>query len=257
MHMLLTASSLGYTPSTLSVMRFIAAANDEPSTPKSIRATGDAEARFKRLLQTERNPSALTVQGLLLLKEGRDAYALRYFDQAIEAARSKGLIPSTKENSSSSSSAVRPPRWAYEGSCHLERGRILLKQGRKDEAAAAFRIVAFELDLATGYVALAKLLPLTAPERETCLLKAAQAGNLAACGLAALDAADKASEPGLSKGERQYYGGMAQEWARVVPDSEARAELGSLVREKLKGVVVLQRDFEVSVCGDTEPGVSP
>jgi hypothetical protein len=242
MHMLYTASGLGYTPSTLTLMGIIG------NSPEGSRARNGSvfqtiESRFKRILQTEKNPDAFTLQGLTLLREGQpDSYALRFFDKAIEAAR---IIPQPSPSSAqpeptgkqeNTTPTARQPRWSYEGPCHQNRGLLLLKQNRTDEAAAAFEIVAHELGLAGGYAELAKLLPRDAPERETYLLRAAQGGDFDACRLLALDLADKAADSALSRAERVHARDMAFEWARVEPDVEKRGEVEAKVAERTRGV---------------------
>ncbi|KAL2017673.1 hypothetical protein VTK56DRAFT_1833 [Thermocarpiscus australiensis] len=250
LHMLLTASALGYTPSTLSLIRILADV-DKDSAIRGKRVFGDAEARFKRLLQIERTPDVLTLQGLLLRREGQDTFALKYFDQAIEAARSSihsaGAHPQTSNRQDAP--AEREPRWSYEGSCHHNRGLILLKQGRREQAAEAFKIVALELDLAMGYLELAKLLPETAPERETYLLKAVQAGQFEACPYLVQDAVARAKEPGLGQADRKDAANMALEWARLDPEPERRGKLMSLVLEEAKGLVNLHKDFAADIAG--------
>jgi tetratricopeptide (TPR) repeat protein len=225
--MLMTASSLGYRPSTLTLMAILTRSAGE--TTRKFRAhIRDAESRFKRLLRTENNPDAFTLQGVLLLQEGRpESEQLLYYNRAIEAARSIPPPPSPTSdhptpNNQTTPTTPRQPKWTYEATCHLRRGLILLKQGQTDQALASFQIVALELGLAEGYVELAKLLPTSAPERETYLLKAAQAGNFEACRLLALHLADKASDAALASDERVFAARMAQEWAQVDPDVSRR-----------------------------------
>ncbi|AEO68883.1 e78fdafe-4033-4a4d-a8f8-5b3655952946 [Thermothielavioides terrestris] len=247
-HMLMTASSLGYAPATLSLMAVLARAPDDMFSRWKPQLR-DVEARFKRLLQTEKTPDALTLQGLLYLRERQsDAHALRYFDHAIQAARRMSphnpdhphqhSPPTTHQPAGPS---TRPPRWTYEGSCYLERGHILLRQGQTDEATASFRVAALELDLADGYAELAKLLPPGAPTRETYLLKAAQAGNLEACRLLALDAADKAADPARGRAERAEAATLAREWALVEPDVGRREALLAQVAERVGDATEEQR----------------
>ncbi|KAK4123078.1 hypothetical protein N657DRAFT_634288 [Parathielavia appendiculata] len=235
LHMLSTASSLGYTPSTLTLMSSLL---DQP--PESFlrfrQLLRDVESRFKRLLRTENNPDAFTLQGCLLLKDGGSALeALNYFNWAIKAAHR--ISPSTavpaRDPSNPTNSSSRQPRWTFEGSCHLNRGRILLEQGQADKALASFTVVALELDLADGYVELAKLLPRDTPERETYLLKAAQAGNFEACRLLALGLADKAFDASLPSVDRVRAIMMATEWAQVDPDSSQREGVVAQVEEKM------------------------
>lgn len=240
--MCLTASNLGYAPATLSLIALMASSDDQASSNQRA-SLPDVENRFKRLLQTEHNPDVLTLQGLMYLRDRRaDAYALRYFDQAIQAARripyDESPSPTSQPHQQPPVSAptARPPRWTYEGPCHLERGIILAKQGRTAEAEASLRIAALELDLADGYAELAKLLPQTAPERETYLLKAAQAGNAEACRVLALDAADTAADSALPRADREAGADMAYEWALVEPDLAKREELLSQVAGRVGNV---------------------
>ncbi|GAB1320221.1 hypothetical protein MFIFM68171_10431 [Madurella fahalii] len=238
MHMLLTASNLGYAPSTLSLMRLVVEGPKYGTTTSST-LLRDVQARFKRLLQTSGDPDALTVQGLAFLRQGDDAAALRYFDRAV-AAGSKGNIQTATDDPQSDMgdmASTRKSRWWYESICQEKRGLILLRQGRREEAAAAFRIAALELGLREGYLELGKLLPQGTPERETYLLMAAQAGNFEACQCLALDAADKATEPGLPQAEREDAANMAYEWAWLEPDADKRGKLVSLIVDKLKDVV--------------------
>ncbi|KAL2164179.1 hypothetical protein VTH06DRAFT_3393 [Thermothelomyces fergusii] len=226
MHMLFTASSMNYTPSILTLMGMHVCLRDsrdgKGKMPQSWR---EVDARFKRLLQTEKNPDAFTLHGLSLLREGKgDAFALRYFDKAIEAARDLpgGARPGPAERGAPT---VREPRWTLEASCHRMRGAILLRQNRRQEAVDAFKILALELDHADGYAQLVRLLPLDPEERETYLLKAAQGGSFEACGLLALHMADKAAGSDLPPGERVVAAGLAREWALIEPDDAKRARL--------------------------------
>jgi tetratricopeptide (TPR) repeat protein len=259
--MLLTASNLGYTPSTLSAKRLkLTSSKRETDYPPSRRL----DARFKQLLQIGSDPDVLTLQGFDWLRQGNDGSALRYFDRAIAAAAatasSVGTPQPAKDQAQSGQQndnpAVREPRWFYEALCHQNRGLLLLQQGRKEEAIAAFRIVALELDLREGYLELAKLLPRGTPERETYLLKTAQAGNFEACHLLALDLADRANEPGLSQAEREEAAYMAQEWAWQVPNVGEGKGLLSTIAEKVKDIVRLRSDFAPYVDGHGESPVS-
>ncbi len=236
--MLITASSLGYTPATILVMSLLA---HTPSDDfRKARPTfRDTEARFTRVLQTEQNPDAFTVQGLILQKAGRpDAEALKYFDKAIAAAAAEAEAEPTQAGTTTpAATAVRSPRWAHEGLCHQQRGLILLRQNRPADALSSFEIVALELDLADGHVELAKLLPADVPQRETSLLKAAQAGSFEAAGLYAVLLADKAAaaDSGLAKSERDVLARMAWEWTQVDPDAAKRAEFEAQVAERVAG----------------------
>lgn len=231
----MTASSLRYTPSTLSLIAILANVHDDYDFAKMRTPFHDPEAHLKRLVQTENDPDIFTVQGLLLLRETpTGTSALRAFDKAIEAARN--LPSNTTSQPASGDSTAREPRWFYEPACHHNRGLILLKRNRIDEALASFDIAALELDYVASYLELAKLLPRDAPEREACLLKAAQAGNFEACGLYALHWADRTADRALPKEDRDHASTMAWEWAAVEPDPVKRAELQSLVGQKMSGI---------------------
>ena len=235
----MTASSLGYVPSTLSLMRMLAGVPKQAFS-RAKPAFRDVEAQFRRLVQTEKSPDAFTLQGLLLQQEGRaDSSVLSYFDKAIVTA-ARNTPPSAEEQpkpAKKATSTVRKPRWAYEGTCHQQRGLILLRKGRTEEALASFKVVALELDLAEGYAELAKLLPRDAPGRETYLLKAAQAGNFEACRMLALELADRAADPALPKEDRIGAGNMAHEWAQINPDPTKRGEVEALVAERTREVM--------------------
>ena len=232
--MLITASSLGYEPSTLTVMGLIVQSGRLPDFAKSP-AWRLFDTGFKRLLRTENSPDVFTVQGVLLQRQGQaDNYVMSFFDKAIQSA---SIIPLSTadqpEPKNHGTPAVRKPRWTYETLCHLGRGNLLLKHNRTEKALAAFKIAALELGHPDGYVGLAKLLPQDAPERETHLLMAAQAGNFEACRLLALLMADRAADPALPRDERVRASKMAHEWAAIEPDAEMREQVGAQVTERL------------------------
>jgi tetratricopeptide (TPR) repeat protein len=230
--MLLTASSLGYTPSTVGLMSILSrSARRERLLNSSFK---EAVTRFDRVLRTEKNPDAFTLQGLMCLQEGQSTNALRYFDKAIDAARSLppsgaygGPEPGTRKDPT-----ARKPRWSLERDCHQKRGELLLQQKRTDEATASFKIAALELDHADGYAELAKLMPADAKLRSIYLMKAAQGGNFEACGLLALFFADVAARPTERRRARYTLRGLAYEWASIEPDFKKRDELQARVTEK-------------------------
>ncbi|KAL2171078.1 hypothetical protein VTG60DRAFT_3769 [Thermothelomyces hinnuleus] len=236
MHMLFTASSMGYTPSILTLMGILVRSPENVYAKARVSPSWrELDARFKRLLQTEKNPDAFTLQGLLLLREGKgDVFALRYFDRAVEAARDMpGTQPGPAEQDAPT---IREPRWTLEAFCHRNRGALLLKQNRREEAMAAFRILALELDLPDGYAELAKMLPPHEKERETYLLKAAQGGSFEACELLALHMADKAADSDLPHGDRAVAAGLAREWALIEPDDAKREQVLAQVAERTRAV---------------------
>ncbi|KAL2156420.1 hypothetical protein VTH82DRAFT_1165 [Thermothelomyces myriococcoides] len=225
---------MGYSPSILTLMGLLARSGENFYTKAQASPSWrEVDARFKRLLQTEKNPDAFTLQGLLLLREGKgDAFALRYFDRAIEAARDMpGAQP---EPAGREAPSIREPRWTLEPFCHRNRGALLLKQNRRDEAMAAFRILALELDLPDGYAELAKMLPPHTKERETYLLKAAQGGNFEACELLALHMADKAASSDHLHSDRSAAAALAREWAMIIPDDVRREQVLARVAEKTR-----------------------
>lgn len=245
--MLMTAAGLRYQPSIVSLMRlmveFASARHMEGNMYRL------AEQYFRRLLTTDRSPEALTVEGLRLLREGQDARALEYFEQAIAAATGRRARHDAGARPRGAV-AARAPRWAYEDACYLGRGRVLARAGRREEAEASLRVAAFELDVADAYLELAQLLPPAAPEREFCLLKAAQGGSLEACSHLALDTAERAATaPELSRADRDFTARMAREWARIEPDSGKRDELLLAVARKLEGAVKTSSGFIGAVLG--------
>jgi tetratricopeptide (TPR) repeat protein len=230
--MLLTASNLGYTPSTVGLMSILSQSAGRERLLKS--SFKDAVTQFDRVVRTEKNPDAFTLQGLLCLQEGQPTNALRYFDKAIDAARSLppsgaygGPEPGTRKDPT-----ARKPRWSLERDCHQKRGELLLQQKRTDEAMASFKIAALELNHADGYAELAKLMPADARLRSNYLIRAAQAGNFEACGLLALHFADVAARPAKRRGGRLALRGLAYEWASIEPDFKKRDELQAQVAEK-------------------------
>jgi tetratricopeptide (TPR) repeat protein len=230
--MLMTASSLQYAPATVMLMAMLANVPKEQFLEARRTSFREVDAHFRYLLRTDPAYDILAVQALTLQKEGRpDAEALKCFDKAIQAA------PRTTPPSASGSEtppAVRTPNWAFESICHQHRGQILLRQGRIEDALAAFKIVALELDVADGHLELAKLLPDHDPQRKTSLLNAAQAGLFEASSMLASLLADEAAAPGLSPPERQFARDLAWEWAQINPDKTDRAVVQALVLERFK-----------------------
>jgi hypothetical protein len=230
--MLLTASSLGYTPSTVTLVSTLSRSEGRKRLANS--SFKAVLTRFDQVLRTEKNPDAFTLQARLCLQEGQSATtALRYFDKAIDAARSLppggaygGPEPGTRRDLT-----ARKPRWSLERDCYQKRGEILLQQNRKAEAIASFKIAALELNHADGYAELAKLMPQDEPKRRAYLIKAAQAGNFEACGLVALLFANLAAEPARPRGHRIALRSLAYEWASIDPDFKKRDELQAQVME--------------------------
>lgn len=163
-HMLSTASALGYHPSTVSMVRFLTQMTNyfEARLQQPFR---DIEARFRVLTKTTRDPDILTVQGLVALREDNEDAALRFFQQAVTAAElDTGIMPPLLlddwQQMKGRTLPGRPLRFSYEKSCYYKLGKLLLKRGQRDEAFEAFKVAGQELYYAPAVVEHAKLIPL-------------------------------------------------------------------------------------------------
>ncbi|KAK0673851.1 hypothetical protein QBC41DRAFT_265524 [Cercophora samala] len=183
--MMATASALGYIPSTVSLMRILSQINDF-SEARLKQPFRDIHTRFRLLARTTRDPDILTVQGLIALREKDDNAALRFFEQAVIAAKKDtGVMPPLLPGDSSSHGDPfflpgRPLRFAYEKSCYYKLGQLLRKKGELDRAREAFAVAATELRHTPALVEHARLVPLgrTAEEnkyREVVLVSGAVA----------------------------------------------------------------------------------
>lgn len=226
--MLGTASDLGSVPSTLLLIRLLnqSATQDRLSkTPIFISAL----SRFGYIIRKKQDPDALTLQGLILAEEGNEEQALEFFNLAMQAGSPKPEQPTSEEVISAGGQTlaprygegaeqdvpqqrVRPFRWSWEASCHLGRAKILLRQGRREDAAAALRTAALELDNPQGYFQLAKLLPKDAPERDLYLQIAAVSGIPEACQLLGESVTRMAEQPDQSKDDVLEHVLWASEW---------------------------------------------
>ncbi|KAK4204362.1 hypothetical protein QBC40DRAFT_216965 [Triangularia verruculosa] len=165
MHILATASAMGYNPSTVSLMKLLAQMDKfyEARLQPYFR---DVETRFRVLARTTRDPDILTVQGLIALREQDESAALRFFQQALAAAQLRKsimppLLPGDFESDGSSKEGTgRPLRFAYEKSCYYKLGQLLKKKGQLDEASEAFKVAAEELRYAPALVEYARTVPL-------------------------------------------------------------------------------------------------
>ncbi|KAK3692890.1 hypothetical protein B0T22DRAFT_374185 [Podospora appendiculata] len=212
LHMLGTASDLDYAPSTLTFMRLMTkAVEDKSSRMRETKMYRSAESRFNGLVKATKHPDAITLQGLRLRRQGDDNAALVHFNKAVEVGAKSG-------NNDSDTTKERPPRWNWEATCHLERGRILLQQGNQEAAEAAFRIAALELDVADGHLELGKILPGDSQEREHHLRKAAQSLNREACLLLADAEKQRALAAGLAAPQRKQHQKLADEWLLLAGD---------------------------------------
>ncbi|KAK4661804.1 uncharacterized protein QC763_707835 [Podospora pseudopauciseta] len=189
-HMLSTASSLGYHPSTISVMFFLSQISDffDARLKPPFR---DISARFRLLSRTSRDPDILTVQGLLALREDDQDAALRFFEQAIIAAeKGTGILPPLVPGDFVSDGDTkevpgRPLRFSYEKSCYYNLGRLYKRKGQTAKARDAFVIAAADLRHIPALVDHARMVELgqTAEEnkyREVLLVSGAKMGNVKA-----------------------------------------------------------------------------
>ena len=191
--MLLTASDLEYAPSTLTFIRLALDASKGDLDVRKYPVLRGPLAKLPLLAQ-KGNPDALTLAGELALRKNDIPGALLKFNQAIKAAATQGdgaFAPAPTRMDIISGRHLEPPqrkpRWAMESRCHIQRGRLLLERGDRADAEAAFRIAATELDVATGCLELAKLLPVGSSDRESYLLKAIASGITEAHSLLMLD----------------------------------------------------------------------
>jgi hypothetical protein len=241
--MLRSASELGYDPSTLTLVRLLSSvplAMQSKATESKI--FKDANARFQRLLRNGTDPDALTLQGIILTKQGtqsHDKQALDSFRRAETVWETKARPSAASQANQRASFAVqkgagaeylslpepREPRWEWEVTWALEQAKILQKQNRTTEARELYGVAALELDNAMGFWNLARLLggPRDSPERRTYLLKAAISGVQEACReLGELEkmAADR---EGLSDKERADRKLMSQEWFRLAGGEDLKS----------------------------------
>ena len=233
MHMLHSASELGYAPSTLNLARLgwtVAGKNKKAITSSLL--FQKADARFKKLVQMRQDPNALTLQGLIYESKRQNDLALTAFSTAervgarvAQSRPQQTQISSQDEKKTTESQGeednepmaptVRPKRWDWEPSYFLGQGRIYLKQGRRRAAENSFRSAALELDNAEGYLALAQLLPKDSPQREEYLTKAAISGVTEACGLLAEIEREKAAQPDIDREQVQVHDRLAREWSNL------------------------------------------
>lgn len=107
----------------------------------------------------------------------------------------------------------RQPRWLKEATCHVIAGLELAKgELKKGEARAAFAFAALELDDAAGLRYYGELLPVDAPERRECFVRAAVSGVKAACQELAVREMERGKDEGLSEAERRWHDGVGKEW---------------------------------------------
>ncbi|KAK3357137.1 hypothetical protein B0T25DRAFT_148636 [Lasiosphaeria hispida] len=234
--MLLTASSLGYDASAMTLVRLLLQTKNGVENSPYTKTFAPAVAHFNRIVAVGDNPDALTLQGFLRERKADYSGALKNFDRAIEAGSRSGdtYAPAqrkqapgtgTNESGSSGTSQQRTPKWCWEAACHVGRGRVLLRLGDRVAAEASFRIAARELDTAGACFQLGKLLP--PQEAEEYLMKAAFAASEEACLLLAASEREKATSQGeLSEKEKEHRRRWAAEWFCLGRNEEAAEELG-------------------------------
>lgn len=250
--MLRSASELGYTPSTLTLVRTFrsmppAMFEEKGRHTKMYRA---ADARFRALVEEGTDPDALTLWGTMEVKnDSNPMRALVVFRQATNAWKkaNPALAATTEQKTAAQRDATdassepyitlpppREPRWEWEVTSVLGQADILKKLGRDQEAVDLYRVAALELDNAHAFLELAMLMGGSprSPERRTYLLKAAISGLPEACRamgqVEALDAQDES----LSQKQRAQHKLLSQEWFRL----GSGAEMESIKEEDISDV---------------------
>ncbi|KAK0646295.1 hypothetical protein B0T16DRAFT_458230 [Cercophora newfieldiana] len=229
-HMLRTASDLDYTPSIITILRFVLlATKGGPEAAQYRRQFGTILDKLSRLVKAGENPDALTLAGLLRLRSGNSEMALKNFDAAIEAAARAGdaYAPVPKKQGDKDddpTSRRRTPKWSFESDCHVERGKILLGMGKSLAATESFCIAASELDSLKAYLELGKVLPAGSLEREECLFKAAISGSEEACQLLSASETAHSQNAGSDKVMADEHLRWAAEWERLGRKAEGVGE---------------------------------
>lgn len=241
--MLRSASELGYDPSTLTLIRIFSSV---PAAMQKKAAASkmfiDADARFQRLLKKGTDPDALTLQGMILAKQGNQSHerlALDSFRKAEKAWEAKAQSSATPRASSSQSFSVekaadpdyvslpepREPRWEWEVTWALGQAKILQKQKRTEEARDLYHVAALELDNPQGFWNLSCLMdgPRDSPERRTYLLKAAISGVQEACRELGVLEKMAAEREGLAEKDKANREMMSQEWFRLADGEDLKS----------------------------------
>lgn len=241
--MLRSASELGYDPSTLTLMRIFSSVPE--AMQKKVTASKmfiDVEARFQRLLKKGTDPDALTLQGMIHAKQGRQSYdrlasdSFRRAERAWEAKDQSGAPSQANDDRNFSVEEgadpdyvslpePRQPRWEWEVTWALEQAKILQKQNRTKEARDLYRVAALELDNPQGFWNLSCLMegPRDSPERRTYLLKAAISGVQEACREMGVLEKAAAEREGLADKERADREMMSQEWFRLADGEDLKS----------------------------------
>lgn len=249
--MLRSASELGYTPSTVTlvrVFRTLPAENFERAAQSKLYTA--ANERFRDLVKEAADPDVLTLQGITFAKLGNGKRAMDMFERATKAWETAGhqasadsLGPGAKgadapaavspqvtkgvrDNNGARHTAEagdyvlpepREPRWAWELSCLLGQADILRSQGDARGAERLYRVAALELDNPRAFLELARLMegPRDSPERRTYLLKAAVSGEPEACRELGKLETMAAAQNDLSDKERAELHMISKEWLRL------------------------------------------
>lgn len=202
----------------------------------------DADARFQRLLKNGTDPDALTLQGMILAKQGtqsHDRLALDSFRKAEKAWGAKAQSSAPPRASGSHNFSVektadpdyvslpepREPRWEWEVTWALEQAKILQKQKHTEEARDLYRVAALELDNPQGFWNLSCLMdgPRDSPERRTYLLKAAISGVQEACRELGVLEKMAAEREGLTDKDRADREMMSKEWFRLADGEDLKS----------------------------------
>ncbi|KAB5570349.1 hypothetical protein GE09DRAFT_704756 [Coniochaeta sp. 2T2.1] len=212
-NMLVTAHQLDYTPSTLQLIIHLEATHPLATRPKDFKPPAPVQsaiARHQLLVRQGKDPSALALQANLLLERGNRRSAAEMFAKAYRLGHS---LPK-EVPVGGSNNQPRRPRWLLEGATHVVYGKMMLEQGKREEAEAAVRVAAVELDQPQAWAGLAKIAE-TEEEGAECSLRAAMAGIRSACESMSRMERERALEEGVAEGERRMRGLMAEEWGRL------------------------------------------
>ncbi|KAI1304321.1 hypothetical protein F5Y03DRAFT_175326 [Xylaria venustula] len=245
MHILHTLSSLGYTPSILTMVRLALTRNllgqpqFEPvveGLERILRRVGDGRSGSKSVVSKENRSDfaadACTLRALIYEKENTregDNNALRWFRRAYELGQPTTAGDPVDEPgrgkegegvaSTRTETAPFNPSWQWKASFALGVGRIRANRGEMEKARDMYAIAASELDNAEGYWLLADVLEKmgeTGSEQYAqSLEKAAISGNRNAARKVASREWDRAVEPGLNRWEKRKRQIVAEEWMAV------------------------------------------
>lgn len=235
-HMLRSASEMGYAPSTLTLRRFFHSMHRKPDYGK-IKETVHfraVNARFEDILIAGRDPDAFTLQGIILNDQGQHDDALTSFRRAHEAwalsqpGRESDWSPVPPVEHLNGGRIVLPkarePRWEWEIACLLGEADIHKMHGHLKKATALYRVAALELDNVRGFHELATSMngPRDSPERRVYLLKAAVSGQVEAFRELGAVEEMRAHEKGITEREMEHRLQLSKEWLRLADSEDAR-----------------------------------